>query len=153
MKAIYFFILGLGILSLNACMHTQPNSIRTEITEPEFIAIPIVDDSTEVSPVATYFYHYHFGSRDDDWNMTPEWAIANLYHGGIKVIEAWYARTSSPKRPGNAATGTMYPPLLVVGIAGEDTYMAHFHFERDDNFNPVAVSKTLTHRLIHYVSK
>src|SRR5260221_3891732 len=150
MRSLCFVMFGLGALSIQTCAYTQSSSIRPEITEPEFRAISILSDSSAASSLTTFFYAYQFGSREDDQNMTPEWALANLYHGGIKAVEAWYVRSTEPSSHRNLTTGTIYPPMFVVGLATADPHMNHFHFDRIEEFNPIVASHAIKQPVIHY---
>ena len=106
-----------------------------------------------MSPIARFFYQYRFNSREDDRSMTPEWALSNLYHGGIKVVEAWYVRSTTPSSHRTSGTDTMYGPFFVVGLAREDSYMEHFRYRRLESFDPVKVSLGFLHGLRHYVPR
>ncbi len=85
--------------------------------------------------------------------MTPEWALANLYHGGIRATEVWYVRSTTPISPRYFDTGTIYGPYLVVGLIEDDAYIGHFRYRKLETFNPVEISKRFLERMKHYISK
>jgi hypothetical protein len=134
-------------------MYTQLYPPRQEIPSPEFVAVTATNDSVITSDSTSYFYSYRFRSKEGDCNLTPEWWIANLYHCGIKVTDLWYARSSTPKRPTNISTGTLYPPFLVVRLDKQDSYMEHLYFIELKNFDPIETSKKLNDGLMHYIPK
>jgi len=134
-------------------MATLSDTSRSPIVEPDFVAGPVKFDSSNSSQQAGYFYRYVYYSREDDRSMTPEWALANLYHGGITVIEAWYAESTTPSSHGHAITGTLYAPFFVVRLATEDSYMDQYHYRRLESFDPVKASKSFRDRLTHYEYK
>ena len=140
------------IFCIASCTSTQETS-RQSIPEPDFIVIPPVYDTTAVAQVNSFFYRYRFGSKEDDLSTTPEWALANLFHNGVNVAEAWYAESMRPKNPGNGISRTIYGPLFVVRLLQDDPYIIHLRYEHLESFYPDSVSSRLAYPLAHYIRK
>ncbi len=153
MRSIYIFIVTTCTLNILGCYTSINTSSRNPIPEPGFIARPQKVDSIVILPKTQYFYQYKFDSREDDWSMTPDWALANLYHAGIKVIEAWYIQTTIPSYHRNFTTGALYPPFFVVGLANDDSYIEKLYYRKLDTFDPVQVSKLYLRNLMHYMPR
>jgi len=85
--------------------------------------------------------------------MTPGWALGNLYHSGVKVVEAWHVTSTEPSSHGRAMTGTLYPPLFVIGLATDDTYCERLYFQRITSFDPLRAVKEFKGIITHYISE
>src|SRR5438045_410384 len=95
--------------------------------DQQFRIVPASRDSILVSPLTKHFYRYVF--TGDEWTMTPEWALGNLTHLRIEVVEAWYYPGSSHTNFGNDAWGaTIIRPLFVVGLAEDDSEILIHHY-------------------------
>lgn len=133
------------------CYTTLPTASRTPLPKPDFISKIVSAHSTVTHKPTGFFYAYEFGTKEGDWEMTPDWALANLYHAGIRVNEAWYSTEARPRLPGRMMTKTIYPPLFVVSLGSQDDYITHFRYRRLDGFDPIRISDNIATPLIQYV--
>ena len=153
MKTISLIVILASSMIISGCGAIPSDSSHPSIQEPDFVSSTLISDSAAVSQTTRFFYQYDFGSKEGDGAMTPEWALGNLYHGGVKVIEAWYVWSTRPSSQSNFTTGTIYVPFFVVGLDHEDSQMERYRYHKLEKFDPFTASKGFLSRMIHYVSK
>ena len=120
--------------------------------DQQFVSVLPPDDSIPVYPSTRYFYRYVLA--DEQQPFTPDWALGNLTHLGIKVDEAWYYPGASHTDFGNGAFGaTIVRPIFIVGLAVEDRAIMQHNYEPVNNFDPLMRPNGPHSRLTHYVSR
>ncbi len=157
MKLLYSILIVLFSLTLQACAHTSVHSTAQDHNDselPEFVVVPAASDTMPVSPTTNYFYRYVFEDIQQ-WDMTPEWGLANLSHLGINVVEAWYHGSSNHTGGDNGGPigWTMVAPSFVVGLARDNPEILRHHFEQANKDDLIALLKSSRIRMIHYVQK
>jgi hypothetical protein len=146
------FLLLIAGFVMASCSSTQ-NPSRPSLPPPDFVSVPFLRDTAAVPQGSSVFYAYRFGTREDDWQMTPDWALGNLYHNGVKAAEAWYVRSKRPRSTGSSVSRTIYPPLLVVRLTENDPSITRLRYEQLSSFDPDTLARGLAYPLEHYIPK
>jgi hypothetical protein len=148
-------ILSMFFAGISSCSYTKlkntdtDSSSKRNLIKPEYVVVPNLGDSIQISTDTKYYYRYKFEALDE-WSIEPELALTNLYYHGIKVIEAWYSSGPNVSRDGNGVTKIMRRPGFVVGLANDCADIWRYHYEPALGFDPITASKG---KMRHYVFK
>ena len=123
-------------LAVSACSPSFFGTLDATRGTPEYVRVPLSQDSVALDPAARYFYRYQFPGGGAS-GFSPDWTLTTLHLHGITVPEAWYLPNGFHE--GIPVTDRTYPPEFIVGLPSDTTSIWRYHFDPFRNFDPVQV--------------